>query len=667
MKLALLTAVSMLSMCSAGAFAEVKLPAVFSDNMVLQRGMPIPVWGWASPGEKVAVHLGDAAASAVADKDGNWRLDLPAQKASADPLKMTVEATNNVTFDNVLIGDVWVASGQSNMQFSLGGAQNAPEEVAAAGYPRIRLFTVPDTVALEPQKDVKGQWVECTPQTARGFSAVAYFFGRDLQKALDVPIGLIHTSWGGTPAESWTSREALAAHEELAPMLQRIETAKQDLPAAQAKYEQEMKEWEAKAYFTDPGNKGFGMGWASPQTGTNGWTPMDLPGYWESKGLLIDGVVWFRKEVQLPESWAGRDLTLSLGPIDDCDTTYFNGTKVGAVTMDTPNWWLVDRRYDVPGSLVKAGRAVIAVRVFDRYLNGGFGGMAPSMSLSLKGSNESIPLAGQWFYKIEVSRVQPTAPIPQPQAPLGANNPWTPTGLYNAMIAPLVPYAIEGAIWYQGESNADRAYQYRTLFPVMIEDWRKAWGEGDFPFLFVQLANFMPAQTQPAEASAWAELREAQLMALKLPKTGMAVILDVGEAGDIHPKDKQTVGARLALAARAIAYGQDVVYSGPVYDAMKVEGNKAVLSFKHVGSGLEAKGGGELKGFAIAGADKKFVWADAQVVGDTVVCSSPDVAQPAAVRYDWANNPIGNFYNKEGLPATPFRTDDWPGVTDKNR
>ena len=386
--------------------------------------------------------------------------------ATRTPLfSSTTTREKTLTFRNVLMGDVWVCSGQSNMQFTLSGARNAAEEIAAADHPRIRLFTVPNVVALEPQKDTRGRWVECDRQTARNFSAVGYFFGVDLQKALGVPIGLIDSSWGGTPAESWTSRPSLQAHEELRPIVQRSEAALKDFPAAQAEYQEKMKEWEEKAYFTDPGNKGFGMGWAAPETDTAGWEPMELPCYWESQGLMIDGIVWFRREVQIPPEWAGKDLTLSLGPIDDCDTTYFNGQQVGATGMDTPNYWAVNRAYTVPGSLVKAGRAVIAVRVYDRWLNGGFAGVAADMKLSVKGSTESMPVDGRWLYKIEASRPQPASPIPQPPAPMGPDNPWTPSGLYNAMICPLVPYGIKGAIWYQGESNADRAYQVPHPLP----------------------------------------------------------------------------------------------------------------------------------------------------------------------------------------------------------
>jgi sialate O-acetylesterase len=553
------------------------------------------------------------------------------------------------------------------MKFGLSGVNDAPAEIAAANYPNIRLFTVPNTVAIEPQKDTRGQWAECNPQTARNFSAVGYFFGRGLHQDLGVPIGLIHTSWGGTVAEAWTSREALAAHEELRPILERSVLALVDYPQALEEYQRRMAEWEARAYFTDSDNKGFGMGWAALDHDMTDWQPMELPGLWADAGLNIDGVVWFRKEITVPPSWVGKDLTLSLGPIDDCDTTYFNGVQVGATGMDTPECWQTPRRYTVPAELAKAGRAVVAVRVYDRWLNAGFAGVPTDMALSPVGGAATVSLAGPWPYKVEASRPEPNPPIPQPQRPLGPDNPNSPSGLYNAMISPLVPYAIKGAIWYQGESNAGRAYQYRTLFPTMIRNWREVWEQGDFPFLFVQLANFMAVQEQPAEDSAWAELREAQLMTLSLPNTGMAVIIDVGEADDIHPRNKQDVGARLALAARAVAYGQDIVSSGPIYDDMRVDGDRVVLSFGHVGGGLTARGGGPLTGFAICGPDRRFVRADARIRGDRVIVSSDEVPEPVAVRYGWANNPVCNLYNTEGLPASPFRTDDWPGVTVNNR
>jgi sialate O-acetylesterase len=450
--------------------------------------------------------------------------------------------------------------------------------------------------------------------------------------------------------------------------VQRYEASLADEPEARVRYEQALKEWEKAAYFFDPGNSGFGQGWADAAHDAADWPEMTLPTFWEHAGLDIDGVVWFRKEVTIPADWAGKDLGLSLGAIDDTDTTYFNGVQVGETTMETPNWWQAPRRYTVPGKLAQAGRAVIAVRVYDRWMNGGFGGTPADMTLApSQGSAAAIALAGPWRYKVEVSREQPKTTPAQPAAPMGRDNPWLPSGLYDAMLRPLVPYAIKGAIWYQGESNADRAYQYRRLFPAMIEDWRTAWGEGDFPFLFVQLANYLPVQQQASEDAAWPELREAQLMALSLPKTGMAVTTDVGEAVDIHPKNKQDVGHRLALAALGVAYGKSIVDSGPLFDHMEATGDRIALSFTHVGSGLAAAGGGDLKGFAIAGEDRRFVWADARIEGGKVIVSNKEVPKPVAVRYNWANNPVGNLYNVEGLPASPFRTDDWPGVTENNR
>ena len=466
-----------LAAAATAAVADVKLPAVIGDHMVLQQGMKVPIWGWAEAGEKVTVKVGGRSATATTGNDGCWRVNLEPLKAGG-PLKMTVAGKNTLTVDDILVGEVWVGSGQSNMEMNVGSSANAAQEIAAAEYPKMRLFTAAKVTAFTPQSDVKGSWSLCTPQTVGGFSAVAYFFGRDLARNLSVPVGLIHTSWGGTVCEAWMSREAAEADPEFKPIADRI--VKPD---------------------------------ANPE--------------------------------------------------------------------------------------VKPG------------------------------------------------------------------DPNRPTVLYNAMIHPIIPFAMRGAIWYQGESNAGRSYQYRKLFPAMIADWRKDWGEGDFPFLFVQLANFMARKPDPGD-SGWAELREAQSMTLSVPKTGQAVIIDIGDEKDIHPKNKQDVGRRLALAAGAVAYGKKIEYSGPVYESKTVDGGKVRLKFTHVGTGLVAKGD-KLTGFAVAGDDKKFVWADARIDGQTVLVWSDKVAAPAAVRYAWADNPECNLYNKEGLPASPFRTDDWPGVTINNK
>jgi len=659
---------------SAPAQADVKLPAIFGDNMVLQRDMKVPVWGWASPDEKVTVSIAGQKQSATAGKDGRWRVKLDALKAG-ESLEMTVEGKTKITLKNILVGEVWAGSGQSNMEMSVGGCLEAAKEIAGAAYPEIRLFTVEKAVSEKPLDDCKGRWVLCSPDTVGSFSAVLYFFGRDLHKNLKAPVGLIHTSWGGTPAESWTSLEALQADPDFAPIVARYKAGLDTSPDAHKKFQDDVAKWETQAMAQDPGNKGFDQGWADPKCDLKDWKDMPVPGAWEQTlNLNIDGAVWARCEATIPEAWAGKDLALELGPIDDFDTTYFNNEKIGSTGKETPNWWQTPRKYTVPGKLVKAGTATIAIRVWDQWMGGGLMGGPQRLSLPGGKETDAIKLPATWKYKVEVAIPGDRQMPPRPNEPMGPNNPWLPTGLYNAMIHPIVPFAIRGATWYQGESNADRAYQYRKLFAAMITDWRKAWAEGDFAFGFVQLANFTPRNDKPVDSD-WAELREAQTMTLKLPAAGQAVIIDIGEAADIHPKDKQDVGGRLALWAEAKVYGRkDLVYSGPMYKSMKVDGDKVVLAFDHVGGGLvvgkkdglapmQAVAGGELKGFSIAGDDKKFVWADAAIVGDTVVVSSKDVAKPASVRYAWSNNPECNLYNKEGLPASPFRTDEWKGVT----
>jgi sialate O-acetylesterase len=547
------------------------------------------------------------------------------------------------------------------MEWPLVNTVNGSEAVAQAKYPEIRLFTVEHTTAESPQDDVRGRWVVTTPEDAASFSAVGYFFGREIYQQVKVPIGLINTSWGGTPAEAWTALEALRSSPELKPILDRYESSLNALPQTKEAYARALAEWEEKNLYADGENKGEGWGYADPATSTTDWSKMDLPKQFETAGLLIDGVVWFRKVIDLPASWAGKELVLNLPAIDDYDITYFNGTKIGFTGRETPNSYMVPRKYSVPGALVRSGQNVIAVRVFDRAGEGGFGS-AGELSLRLTATDE-IPLRGSWHYKVERA-LEPKNPEwgSRPE-PVGASNQNSPSVLYNAMLAPLVPFAIRGAIWYQGESNAARAYQYRTLFPTMIRNWRSAWGY-DFPFYFVQLPNWRARRDAPSESD-WAELREAQAMTLREPRTGMAIAIDLG-GDDLHPRNKLDVGRRLAALALANVYGKAIVPSGPLFDRFKVEGNKVKISFKH-GQGLKTSDGGPVKGFAIAGADKRFVWADARIEGDTIVVSSPTILKPVAVRYGWADNPLVNLYNETGLPASPFRTDDWPGVTVRSR
>jgi sialate O-acetylesterase len=641
--------------------AEISLPALFSDHMVVQRDKPIKVWGTASPGGSVSVSLGKRAGRACADEDGAWRVSLPSLPAGG-PHVLTIKGTETLALSNVMVGEVWICSGQSNMEMPVHvgeyGVLNGEKEVLAAEYPDIRLFTVPNTTSYTPLKDTASDgWKICGPYSVPSFSAVAYFFGRDLHAALGVPVGLIHTSWGGTVAEAWTSEEALNTMPHFRDVLTEMTTLIPKMDSLQGDYERKLAEWYGGLDNKDAGYKAGSPIWIEPGDDVSDWDTMELPTLWESAGhLTLDGFVWFRREVEVPAEWAGRDLTLSLGPINDMDRTWFNGFLVGSTEGDGSV--TIPRIYTVPGDHVKAGRNTIAVRVYDMGARGGIYGNPDQLELRLS-AEKALSLVGPWQYKIGLDLKDFTA---MPQQPLiSRNNPNQPAVLYNAMIHPLIPFGFRGAIWYQGESNAQRAYQYRTLFPLMISDWRTRWDQGDFPFLFVQLANWLAVNPDPID-DAWAELREAQTMTLALPNTGMAVTVDIGEADDIHPKNKQDVGKRLALAARHVAYGEKLTYSGPVYQKMDVEGGVLRIYFDHVGKGLVSRGD-ELKGFAIAGADKKFVWAKAVIDGDTVVVSSEEVANPVAVRYGWAINPVCNLFNVEGLPASPFRTDAWPGIT----
>jgi sialate O-acetylesterase len=632
--------------------ADVSMPYVFSSNMVLQRNIEIPVWGWASPGERINITLGEQKIRTKAEESGKWFVKLPAMKAGG-PYEMIVDGKNQIRFTNIMIGDVWVCSGQSNMEWRVLQSNNAEDEIASANHPNIRLFTVPNKIDKEPQNNTDPtEWLACTPEVIGSFSAVGYFFGRKLNKDLDIPIGLINTTWGGTESESWTSAESIQDDPDFAEELKKLKSL--DMDKANEEREKEFENWLQAFRELDAGYDDGVYLWASSDYDYSGWDQMELPGLWEDLGLEgLDGVVWFAKEVDLSDQEIENGFELNLGPIDDSDIVWVNGSKVG----ETFNIYNRNRRYQVTSEVLKQGVNTIVVRVEDYAGGGGIYGDKNQMYLESNGSK--ISLAGMWKYKVGTNKM----PSGMPRGDFGPNS--YPTLLFNAMINPLLPYGIKGAIWYQGESNAGRAYQYRRIFPMMITDWRSHWGQGNFPFLFVQLANFMQPKDPPAE-STWAELREAQTMTLSLPSTGMATIIDIGEADDIHPTNKQDVGKRLALSAYKIAYGKDIVYTGPTYESMKIEGNKVYIKLSNTGSGLDVRDPyGYLKGFTVAGKDKTFHWAKAQKVDDTtVVVYSEMVSAPVAVRYGWADNPHDlNLYNKEGLPANPFRTDEWQGIT----
>ena len=622
--------------------ADVIPNPLFTDNAVLQQGIKAPIWGTADPGERVTVEFAGQTVSTTASAEGKWLVHLSPLKAGG-PRILTISGRNKIVLTNILAGEVWLCSGQSNMERQLGlraGQQpitDWKQEVAAANYPEIRHFGATQTKAFTPAQTVKGSWTVCSPGTVTNFTAIGYFFGRDLYRARQVPIGLIHSSWGGTPAEAWTSEAALSTQPDWTEALAQVKLLATDPVGTQREIQKQLEAWyQAK----DPGSAASPP-WSATDLDTRLWKAMTLPTYWENAGYPdFDGTFWFRRTVDLPEDWNGSDAELHLGAVDDNDTTWVNGVEVGATIG-----YNLPRVYRVPAGVLKRSTNVIAVRVLDTGGNGGlYGGDDPMrLVVNAGGKTNSISLAGEWLCRQGVS----LANVGWPPTDY-SQSPNAPTVLYNGMIAPLLPYAIRGVIWYQGESNVGRERQYRTLFPTMIADWRHAWGEGDFPFLFVQIAPYHGNSP---------EIREAQLLSWQnTTNTAMAVTIDCGDANDIHPPRKQPMGARLALAARAIAYGEKLEYSGPVFQSMKIEGSEVVLRFTHPGGGLVAKDG-PLKGFTIAGADKIFHPAQAEIRGQTIVVASDVVSRPVAVRYGWANVPEGNLFNRAGLPASPFRTD----------
>lgn len=645
------------------AYSQISLPAMFSDNMVLQQQSDVPIWGKAKANSKVKIVTSwdKRTYSAVADSNGKWQVSLKTPSAGG-PYEITVSEKNTVRLRNILIGEVWICSGQSNMEMPLAGwgkIVDYEKEISEANYPNIRLLQAKRKTSTYPLEDVVldgAGWQICSPETIENFSATAYFFGRDLHQNLDVPIGLIHTSWGGTPAEAWTSAESLTAMPEYVEKVENFSRWPQEVEEQRKSVQPKIDEWDRNVLSKDFGMKNNVALAAQPNFNDEDWKIVSVPEVWENNILPdFDGFVWYRKTIEIPEDWAGNNLTLYLGTIDDNDITYFNGKEIGRT-----DGYNIDRQYTVPAKLVKKGKATIAVRVMDTGGAGGFRSDAGKMYVApanKKTLRENLD--GEWKCKAAVNMKDIGA---RPQ--FVAENPHNPTCLYNAMIAPFVPYTIKGAIWYQGETNAGRAYQYRTLFPLMINDWRTKWGY-NFPFYFVQLANFMKPNDHPVE-SAWAELREAQLKTLGLANTGMAVIIDIGDAEDIHPKNKQDVGKRLALQAREKTYGQNIIGSGPIYASYRIENGKIRIIFQPNESKLIAKNG-ELKGFTVAGPDRKFYNAHAEIDGNEVVVSSPEVKFPIAVRYAWADNPACNLYNEAGLPASPFRTDDWAGTTINNK
>lgn len=633
----------------------VKLPYFFSDNMVLQRQKPIQFWGTAAPKSGFTVAFAGEKKKVRTDAAGKWKAVFAAREAGG-PYTMHIDSDSSFSYHNILIGDVWLCSGQSNMEWTVNRVFNASYELKNADIPEIRSFTVSRMISSDPMENVPmASWQVATPETAGAFSAVAFFFAKEIQRTQHIPVGIIHTSWGGTAIEPWIGIKTIEENpefKELAEKYIRENSGKKVIENSQNAYSRDMQVWMDGFLRTDAG---YREKWYSPNYTPKNWKKMIAPAYWEDQGLAdFDGIVWLRKEVQVPAQMAGKSLSMNLETIKDIDITYFNGTEVGRTS------WQPGRRiYTIPGELVKEGKNLIAIRIENPSGLGGFTSRTAS-DLRLQELVESasplmIPLSGDWLF-------QPTLKVdeypPKPSDPV--ENRRKPSVIYNAMIAPFGSLALKGFLWYQGEANASEAGKYQKLLPMLIADWRKQFMQSDLTFLVTQLSGFGPLTSGPME-SQWAELREAQRAALSVPKTGLAITYDLGNPYDVHPIYKQQVGQRMAAEARRITYGETNLQTSPLYESMQVEGKAIRIKFRYAENGLAARGG-NLKGFAIAGPDGKFVWANAKIDGKEVVVWSDQITEPKIVRYAWANSPVesngANLYNKDGFPAAPFRTNN---------
>ncbi|MBG6233856.1 sialate O-acetylesterase [Pedobacter sp. CAN_A7] len=619
--------------------AQVRLPKLFGNHMILQRDAAIPIWGTAKPGSQVVVVLNGKRVKTTAGPDGKWQLKLPAMKAGG-PHTLSVFEGNNVEpafdFSNVLLGDVWLASGQSNMEWQVQQSANAAAEIRNANFPAIRFFNVPHNVQVKPQDSLAGgSWVCMDTAGVKNASAVAYFFARDLHAELNVPIGIVQSTWGGTPVEAWTSKEQL-----LTSTITREKVLQNDTITAKHFIQDSLdlvRFWEI---VNQPPHHVVGSV-TKVDYNDSSWLQLNMPATLKNMNMPgYEGMMWLRKTINLPSAMTAKDLTIELGQPEMNYSLYFNGELIAK------NIWNANptHHYTIPAKLVKQGNNVIAIRMAFLWQGGGFN--PPADRLYITDGQTKISMAGSWKYQKSL----------EPAIPSIKNYYQHPAFLYNGMINPVIPYGIKGFIWYQGENNVGAPKEYRTTFPMLIADWRARWKKGDLPFLYVQLANFMKQHPEPTESD-WALLREAQTMSLKQPNTGMATAIDIGVADDIHPRNKQEVGRRLALLVKRQVYKKKVQATGPLYKSHKTQDGIITVRYAETGKGLTTSDHGKLKGFAIAGSDKKFYWANAVLQGNTVVLSSDEVKSPVAVRYAWADNPDGNLINKDGLPAVPFRTD----------
>lgn len=643
--------------------AEIKLPSFFGDNMVLQRNKEVKIWGWSDKYEQLSLQFNGQHHTTIASSDGNWTFTLDPMEALSTPQDMIIQGKNKVVIKNILIGDVWLSGGQSNMEWAVANAHNADDEIKNANYPEIRLLIVPENISFQPVNDIKPtEWKAAIGENIKWFSAVGYFFGKHIHKNQDIPVGLIHSNRGGSRVETWTSAERLTPFEYTHEAIELMRTLDMSFYEFRSGWDREIEEWVDKNYPIS--DIGMEQEWYSLNYDFKNWKNIYVPSRIEEQKDLeeFNGIIWYKKTFVLPKNLKNKDLFFRPGFINDMDETWFNGKKIGETYNLTP--W---RSYKIPAELINyEGENTITVRVFNAKNEGGLTEPTPrKINISTERwsiTSDDLELAGSWKFKTTHQLSNPVeSPIPVKPDPNDF-----PSSLYNGMLHPLIPFAIKGVIWYQGESNTksyDDAIGYKEVFLNLINNWRADWNY-DFEFYFVQLANYLsnPSRcTIPCERI-WPYLRESQLKALNLPNTGMAVTIDAGNPYDIHPRDKQTVGYRLGLIAEAKAYeDESVVYSGPIYKSHQISGKKIIIEFEHTGSGLEVNNRyGYLKGFQIAGEDKVFHWAKAYLENDRVIVFSKKVDAPVAVRYAWEDNPEdANLYNKERLPATPFRTDNW--------
>ncbi|NLP58547.1 sialate O-acetylesterase [Lutibacter sp. B1] len=621
-------------------FSQIKLPKLISDGVIFQRDTDFKIWGWASPNETVEITFKNNSYKTNADVNGDWTLILPKQEAGG-PYEMIFKASNEIKVKNILFGDVWVCSGQSNMELTMDRVKEKYNQIIKnSENSKIRQFLVPDNYDFKTESiDLKsGSWTSANPQSILNFSAVAYFFAKEIYEKYHVPIGLINTSLGGSPIEAWMSEDALIKFPDAYNEAQKFKNDEL-IKQIQLSDKKRSDDWYSELNNKDKGISNTQLLWNQPTTNDDDWEEMEIPGYWSNQSIgNVNGVVWFRKEINVSKSMVGKSAKLSLGRIVDQDYAYINGEFVGTTSYQYP-----PRKYEVKSGILKEGKNNITVRVINNAGNGGF---VLDKPYYLAVENDTIDLKGSWKYKLGAT-MQPL----ESQTFIR----WKPTGLYNAMISPLLKFSIKGVLWYQGESNTWNPNKYAEMFPLMVKDWRKRWNQGDFPFIYVQLANFMEEKNTPSESN-WAAFRQVQLESLSVPNTGMAVIIDLGEWNDIHPLNKEDVGKRLSLQARKIAYGENELYaSSPSPKNTKFKQNKVIIKFKNTGSGLVTKKGENLNCFSISNDGKNFVWAKAKIKGNNVIVWNKEIKKPTVVRYAWADNPSkANLFTKDGLPASPF-------------